>query len=239
MTLAPVHEMKLLERLVAEKATALRLFWAAELFRLTPNLVKAVLHEAREQPGRCAAFAKQAYWHSNGFAKVKLAEAGTSCIRLHIWPAGPDRVGEVDPHGHRWEFASWVAVGEGMTEERFVPSDRATSNGIDYTRYSYGRTDTEEEFLRPEGGAWLRRVDTLDRTPNHVYGCGLDVIHTVAPIGTGLVATVVLQGPVMAKSAAVYRDPGRTSDAKPRPISPAELGRLFADVDDAIQAGGS
>ena len=74
MTLAPVREMKLLERLVAEKATALRLFWAAELFRLTPDLVKAVLHEAREQPGRCAEFAKQAYWHSNGFAKVKLAE---------------------------------------------------------------------------------------------------------------------------------------------------------------------
>jgi hypothetical protein len=221
---------------VSSDPTGSHLFRAAERLRRKPDLVRRKLRAIREQPEIHAELASQAYWHSNGFAKIKMAEAHSFCVRLHIWPAGPDRRGEVDPHGHRWEFASWVAAGEGMSERRFEPATDPNLPGVPYTRCSYGR-ENGAPFLRPAETVWLREVGEYRRTPSHVYGCDREVIHTVAPIGTGLVATVVLQGPVHPAPANVYRFSGQSFDAPQRPISPSELDQLFADVENALPAG--
>jgi hypothetical protein len=198
--------------------------------------VRRKLRAIREQSEMRAELASQAYWHSNGFAKVKMAETRSFCVRLHIWPAGPNRLGEVDPHSHRWEFASWVAAGEGMRERRFKPATEPNYSGAPYMRCSYGR-ENGAAFLRPVETVWLREADEYKRTPDHVYGCATNVIHTVAPIGTALVATVVLQGPVKAASADVYRFSRPSFDAPQRPISSSELDQLFADVENSLPAG--
>jgi hypothetical protein len=48
------------------------------------------------------------------------------------------------------------------------------------------------------------------------------------------VATVVLQGPQLKKSAVVYRRPPRIDVALQKPISATELDRLFAQVEAGI-----
>jgi hypothetical protein len=223
-----------LTRAVPSQPTTSHLFRAAERLRCMPELVQNRLRTLRDQPERCTELARNAYWHHNGFAKIKMAETRNFCVRLHIWPAGPGRLGEVDPHTHRWEFASWVAVGEGIIEERFAVASGFDSGGTPYRRHDYGRQN-DEELLSPREMVLLRKKLELKRTPGHVYGCARSVIHTVAPMGTGLVATVALQGPIVAEFADVYRLPGPVTEDLRSPISGEELADLFACVGDAIE----
>lgn len=214
-----------------------RLSKAVSRLRQKPDLVRSRLAWIRSHPERVEEIAAKSYLHSNGFAKVRLFEGHGVCFRLHIWPAGEKRIGDVDPHGHRWEFASWVAVGPGMSETHFLRSDRADPDASLFESYDYGR-EAGAGCLRSRGPAWLRTCEPVIRPTGSVYSCGRDVLHTVAPVGDDLVATVVLQGPVVADSARVYRRPGQNSDAVERPITPDELDALFGAVDAAVGARG-
>jgi hypothetical protein len=217
-------------------ASALTHFQNAESLAYRADIVRTMLCEIRRVPKWSAALGANAYWHSNGFAKIKIIETPGFCIRLHIWPPGEHRLGEVDPHDHRWEFASWVAIGAGIQERRFEVVADDDPRGMTYTRYSYGREDGVS-YLRPEGGpSRLRETSVLHRERGHVYSCPPDVLHTVAPVGDGLVATVVLQGPLLEKSTVVYRCPERNGAALQDSISEQELDRLFAEVEDRIAA---
>jgi hypothetical protein len=210
-------------------------FQNAERLAYRADIVRKRLREIRQVPNWSAALGRNAYWHSNGFVKIKIVETPGFCIRLHIWPPGEHRLGEVDPHNHRWEFASWVAIGEGIQERRFDVVADDDSRGMSYTRYAYGREDGVS-YLRPEGRSRLRETLRLRREPGHVYSCPPDVLHTVAPIGNGLVATVVLQGPLLKKPAVVYRCPERSGAALQGSISVEELDQLFAEVEGRIAA---
>lgn len=245
MTSAPLrHALRTITTLITLTVppthTGWHLFKATEQMRFTPEVIGRTLQTVREQPERWAELAGQAYRHSNGFVKIKVAETHGLSVRLHIWPAGENRMGDVDPHSHRWEFASWIAVGEGIYEQRFKADPRADEVGDPYVRFIYGRR-SGASFLEPTEIVSLRPDVNLIRTPGHVYGCSLDVIHTVAPIGNGLVATVVVQGPVKANSAQVYRRPGQSGEDRRSPIPAAELDQLLAEVEDDIRAraGGS
>jgi hypothetical protein len=210
-------------------------FQNVESLAYRADIVQMMLREIRQVPNWSVALGRNAYWHSNGFAKIKIIETPGFCIRLHIWPPGEHRLGEVDPHDHRWEFASWVAIGAGIQERRFEVVADDDARGMTYTRYAYGREDGVS-YLRRTGQSRLRETSVLHRKPGHVYSCPPEALHTVAPIGDGLVATVVLQGPLLDKPTVVYRCPKRNGAALQHSISEQELDQLFAEVEGRIAA---
>jgi hypothetical protein len=208
-------------------------FQNAQALAYRADVLRSRLWEIRQKPDWIAALGRHAYWHSNGFVKIKIVEAAGYCIRLHIWPPGVHRLGETNPHNHRWEFASWVAIGDGIQERRYEVVADDESSGMSYTRCTYGR-ENGVEYLRQEGQSRLRETSVLERMPGHVYSCPPDVLHTVAPVGTGLVATVVLQGPQLKESAVVYCCPARSSADLQESITAKELDQLFTEVEARI-----
>lgn len=225
--------------LVAEIDDALRpatglagLLDAAQRVRDKPKLVRSRLAFLRSHQERLAEVASRAYWHSNGFAKIKLLEGRGFTVRLHVWPAGTGR-GEVNPHGHRWEFASWILTGNGMTEAYYEPAEADDVDATRYIRCDYGLPGGPGP-LRPRGTQLLRVRELMQRPAGTVYTCALENLHTVAPIGDGLVATVVLQGPARIPSAPVFVRADRGPEPAPRPIPPAELSDLLGLVDTSV-----
>jgi hypothetical protein len=61
---------------------------AALWLRSRSDLIRAWLQFMMSHPDQLAAVAESAYWHVNGFAKVKLVERNDFSLRLHVWPAG-------------------------------------------------------------------------------------------------------------------------------------------------------
>jgi hypothetical protein len=206
---------------------------SVERIRAKPDLVSRRIRYLLDQPDRLASLARRSYWHHNGFAKVKFVERGDRCLRLHIWPAGSGRLGELDPHGHRWQFASWVAVGAGVTEHKFVRTTAAHPDAVEYARFDYDPT-TGAVPRRLPAPAWLRETGHRRWDRGEVYECERDVLHTVTPAGDELVATVVLQGPVVARSTSVYRRDAWGTDTRERRIAVDELRNLFGAVEAAI-----
>jgi hypothetical protein len=226
------------ERIVAALgavSTSAGLVQVAEWLRANPDLVRSHLAALRACPKRLHEVAQRSYWHSNGFAKIKLIGAGESWCRLHVWPHNSNPRGDVNPHGHRWEFASWIAAGAGLIEKHFEHAEATDAGASPYERCDYtlvGRL----RVLRSRGKAWLRVKSTRMLPKGAVYLCTRAVLHTVVPIGVGFVTTIVLQGPQISNSADVYRRAGRPEDEPPRPLSVAELQALLTDVDVALDA---
>lgn len=208
---------------------------AEQLLKANPDLVLDRLRYIRGHSGHLEHVAQQSYWHANGFAKVRVIRGRTSCLRLHVWIPGENRVGDVDPHGHRWEFASWIAAGEGVAENYFRVADDVEGTGTEYTHYSYERGPGGVE-LDDRGMARLQHVARRTHKAGEVYDCSLRTLHTVAPLGSGLVATVVLQGPVVTDRTSVFRRDGRPRADLERKMSAQELGRLFEQVEEKIAA---
>ena len=93
-------------------------------------------------------------------------------------------------------------------------------------------TETASAFWN-RGMSLLYRGDSWTDSGSRVRLCA-HVIHTVAPLGDGLVATVVLQGPVKVDAAHVYR----LGSVRRRPASPVEsdgLDQFLDEVEDAIR----
>jgi hypothetical protein len=169
---------------------------------------------------------------------MKLAADPRFCLRLHVWPPGVNRGGDVVPLSHRWDFASWIAVGPGLLETYFARTDSSDPEGKAHVHYDYGRPADHEPRLQSGGGvAWLRPVAALQRTAGTVYDCAQRMIHTVAPLDSDLIATVLLQGPTVSSTTAVYRPFGRHGfrDLE-RPVGTAELAALIGAVCDALAA---
>lgn len=223
-----------MEALAPESAaTALRRA-ATELLRRKPNLIRDRIRFLTSHNDHLQRMAAHSYWHSNGFAKIRFLRGMSFGVRLHIWPAGHHRLGDVDPHGHRWAFASWIAAGEGVEETTFVDVTGRRRGTVydttEYTRYDYGR-DTATGWLRESEPARLRVTGIRWHHGGDVYGCPQTTLHVVAPLGDALVATVVLQGPVTEASAPVYSRRGRPSVTEERPISISALRSLLRDVE--------
>ena len=235
---APCGLTKITMAAAARTTSLSKLSKAVHGLRSKPDLLLTRLAYLRSHPDRLDEIAARSYLHSNGFAKVRLFEGHGLSLRLHIWPRGENRVGEVGPHGHRWEFASWVAVGQGMAETYFTEVGPNTPDAVRYDAYDYGRDVMGTGYLKDAGETWLRAAAPRVRRPGTVYRCPRDVLHTVAPVGDALVATVVLQGPVVAESARVCRLPGQPIDTDERTIRVGELDALFGEVDAAVSARG-
>jgi hypothetical protein len=225
---AVVKDASLTSSLLSASPNMTDLFRHAERLRCVPGLFARDLAGIRAQPERMAELARLAYWHQNGFAKIKVAETGSYSVRLHIWPPGDTPRGDVDPHSHRWEFASLVVAGAGIRERRFALADEPA--GSRYIACEYGRRDGVR-YLEQTGEAWLREVSGYRRPYGHVYSCPRNVLHTVEPIGADLVATIVVQGPVDPSPALVFRSPDRGTAMSQGSISTSELDQLFADAE--------
>lgn len=184
-------------------------------------------------PQRCGGLAAQSYWHRNGFAKIRLGEWAGYTLRLHIWPDGEDRRGDMNPHGHRWNFASWLLTGEGITETYYRETFGDHKDASLYVRSSYGRKNGAD-YLNHYRIAYLRAIAEHKRTTG-VYTCDTDVIHTVDPVGCGFMATVVLQSKIVCRTTHVYlKHDGRDEAEQHRRITAHELSRLLGDLIDAM-----
>jgi hypothetical protein len=238
-----LHQASALDVLIREVIAAPRqdvamgrLVDAAHRVQQRADLVQSHLQFVLTSPDQLAEIARHAYWHVNGFVKIRLAGNSTFCLRLHIWPPGENRRGDTEPHSHRWDFASWIAVGPGLLETHFARTDSGDPAGNAHVHYDYGRpADHEPQLQSGHGVAWLRPVTTLQRTAGIVYDCAHSVVHTVEPLGSDLIATVLLQGPAVTGTTAVYRPYGNYAfrDLE-RPVGTSELAALIGAVDDAL-----
>jgi hypothetical protein len=191
-----------------------------------PTLVawlRSVVADA-EQLARVAA---ASYWHANGFAKLVLHAAPGFRIRLHVWPAGEGRRGEPDPHSHRWDFASTVLTGDGLAiveSVELLESDSDTD--VACTRYAY-----DGFSLVPDMKVFLRCDRQFDVLTDDRYTTVTTTIHTVAPKGNGLVATLLVQGPHVNPATAVYgTDLDDPVDRPGRMIAADDVRALVTDV---------
>ena len=211
---------------------------AAHWLRRRADLVRSHLQFLLADTHHLTEAAKCSYWHVNGFVKMKMASDDRFCLRLHIWPAGTDRRGDIEPHSHRWDFASWVAVGPGLLETYFTKTESSDPAGSAHVHYDYGREAEHEPRLQSGPGlAWLRPVPVYERPAGTVYDCTHQVIHTVAPRGSDLIATVLLQGPTVTDTTPVYRPYGHQEfRVLQRSISRDELAALIGAVEEAFTA---
>jgi hypothetical protein len=180
---------------------------------------------------RCSWVTRRSYWHVNGFAKLVLHVGALGRIRLHVWPAGRDRLGEPDPHSHRWAFASTVLAGDGLDVVEFAEADTGAGP---FTRYVYDGRD-----VTPDGRVHLRAerqytVGTRDR-----YLTDTTVVHTVGPSGVDLVATLLVQGPHLSATTTVYGEERRMpGDVLGHPMDDASTTGLLHAVLGALDREG-
>ena len=172
--------------------------------------------------------AGRSYWHPNGFAKIVLEAGPNHKVRLHVWPAGEHRLGESNPHGHRWDFASTVLCGAGLTDTHYVESGM----GSRYIRHAY-----MSGTLSPVGDVLLEEGESHDVHTRDIYTIDTKIVHTVRPLGTALVATLVVQGKPRLESAPVYCLPGTPVDEPVKPISADEVRDLVHQVLNASDFG--
>jgi hypothetical protein len=174
---------------------------------------------------RAVDVARKSYWHFNGFAKLALQAGDNHKVRLHVWPAGRNRLGESNPHGHRWNFASTILCGDGLRDVHYVEAE----TGDKYERYHYAGGNV------PGAMTYVRTVLLAQRSSQTRHAgdrCMLDtsVVHTVQPLGAALIATLVIQGASRVESTPVYGIPGVNIDEPGRPISAGEVRQLIGDV---------
>jgi hypothetical protein len=186
----------------------------------------------RRDVAAIAGIADRSYWHPNGFAKLILHPGPELRIRLHVWPAVDAaatgvRLGESNPHSHRWEFASTVLAGGGLDMIEYAETG---TEGLPYNRFRYGADPADRAALVSDGLVRLRVVGRPTARPGQVYSCDTAVVHTVTPVGTGLTATLVFQGPQRTSSTVVYRELELGDDQPNRPLSPAEAVHLIGAV---------
>jgi hypothetical protein len=173
-----------------------------------------------------AQVAARSYGHPNGFAKIVLHIGGGYGIRLHIWHRRGGRwLSDTKPHGHRWEFASWIVTGT-LRERTYAE----TARGRIYRRYEYRRDRNGVGQLTAAGASRLRVLGHSDRTAGVVYQCSRTVVHTVSPMGRDLVASLVLQGPRSFRPTPVYQQLGLCADDEEQRLCPGQLLELMADV---------
>jgi hypothetical protein len=191
------------------------------------------LAELRYDDDALRTIAERSYWHPNGFAKLVLHTDTDHRLRLHVWPAGEGRVGESNPHSHRWPFASTVLVGRGLHMVEYA--EATTGRGFD--RYRYGADPADRSALVADGSARLTKLRSRHNHVGGVYSCDIDVVHTVAPIGAGVTATFVVQGPRRTEDTVVYRPPGLGDDQPNGVLTEQDLLALIDDVLVGYQGG--
>jgi hypothetical protein len=137
------------------------------------------------------------------------------------------RLGESNPHSHRWDFASTLIAGDGLRIDEYAEYD---GDATPYLRYRYGSRRDDSTGLTYSGEAKLVRIRSLVVGLGEAYPCDTRVIHTVAPLGSGLAVTAVIQGPARSASTAVYRRPDQSSDQRNGEFTADDLRQITGEV---------
>jgi hypothetical protein len=228
--LSPPNGPKQLAKAAVSAPEVADLIRVAEDLRSNPAPLLDTVAEIAVDERRRQEVVRRSYWHPNGFAKVKLLEYPEYSLRLHVWPAGKDRRGDMNPHSHRWSFASWLILGHGVMETYFAETNAADPDGTGYERYRYRRQRWVPD-LRQRKDVHLRAIEQVEQPPGSIYSCTTDVIHTVDPIGNDLLVTAVVQGSPEVKTASVYVRPGAVDEQRHLPITAEDLEFLLRNLD--------
>lgn len=192
--------------------------------------LRCLLEQLRESAELVDAVCRRSYWHPNGFAKLVLHDSDSPefRLRLHVWPASSGlRLGESNPHSHRWDFASTLVVGDGLHIDEYAECD---GRAMPYVRYRYGSSRDGSSALSPHGEAHLDRMRSFVVGLGAAYPCDTRVVHTVAPVGSRLAATAVVQGAPRSATAVVYRHPGQSADQRNGELTADDLERITGEV---------
>lgn len=201
-----------------------------EDLRRDPQILRSFLQALLSDDEALGAVAKRSSVHANGFAKIVLHPGLKWSVRLHVWHHHNGRwVPDSMPHGHRWEFASWIVVGA-LLETTFVES----ADGVPYDRFAYGRRTDDEAYLYWIGPARLQTVAALVHGTDTIYTRSRSMIHTATPTGDGVVATLVLQGPRQLERTPVYIRCHGKPDPDEWPVSIDRVRVLVAEVSRAL-----
>ena len=199
---------------------------AAAKVKGAPDQFRDALMSLQDGGSALVDVAERSSWHPNGFAKVVLQVGAGWSVRLHVWrPIGRSRVVDAKPHGHRWEFASWIIAGV-LRETTF---QKATS-GERFDVCDYCRHEDGSAYLSPRGTATLKPEARFDHSAGTVYRRSGSVLHTAEPVGDGLVATLVFQGRCSRASAPVYLRSGTPPIHREIPLSVGNVRTLLQDV---------
>ncbi|MFF1612621.1 hypothetical protein ACFVYA_33010 [Amycolatopsis sp. NPDC058278] len=216
-----------------------RLVAAAEAVSRDPQGFVCWLASLTRDAEAVRAVVARSYWHPNGFAKLVLHTSAVSefKIRMHVWPESAASVrGEMNPHSHRWDFASTLLTGQGMV----MPEYREVADEGDlFTRYRYGIDEVNPATLVFDGAVRLVQVKPRHLSRGSVYSCDTHVIHTAEPLGRDLTATVVVQGPHRVPTTAVFCAPGQSEDQPNRALSVADFRLLVKAVISGVGGCGS
>ncbi len=212
---------------------------AATTIRDQPHLLRTFLTSLRHHhltaPRHCCqsvldGVAARSSIHPNGFAKIVLHTEDKWGIRLHVWrPRTRWHLAENKPHGHRWEFASWIITGV-LRETTF---DRVT-DGEPFELLAYGRRADGSSYLVLNGTDMLAPRQPIDRPAGTVYVRSSSVLHTTESLGGGLVASLVFQGRRSRRTTPVYRQPGAPPLQREQPLSVDEVSDLLAELVEVV-----
>lgn len=203
---------------------------AAQRARNDPPGLRRSLSALRDSGERLKKTAVRSTFHANDFVKIPLQDDSDCGVRLHVWsPRHRADRKNPDPHGHRWDFASWVVTGA-LDETRYEKAQA----GEPFERHDYGRRPDGSYYLRPAEPVRLAPVHRAERRTGEVYGCHRSVLHTAVPVDVGLAASLVLRGPRSREATRVYLPPGASVPDEEQPLSVDELRLLLDDVIKAI-----
>jgi len=174
----------------------------AEELRDHPTLLRSALHVLLNDEAALAAVAARSAPHVNGFVKVVLSRGDGWSLRLHVWsPSVKSAYDDLNPHGHRWSFASWIITGT-LREITFVEDRR----GQTFRRCDYGHDPQAPWTMHSRGATTLMAGEPVDREAGTVYERTGAEVHTAVP-RSDLVATLVLQGPRRTATTEVFLGP--------------------------------
>jgi hypothetical protein len=159
--------------------------------------------------------------HPNGFSKIRLAtHHGKWVLRLHVWHR-PDSQAQI--HSHRWNFASRILSGSLTTRTYRISSDSGPRK-----RWLCHRQPPRGYVFRAAGDCEVELI--AERVcPRHVsYLQPFEHLHTLAT-DVGLpVATVVLQGPDIARDSTVITEPGQQRMPAELPVAPLRSSQILS-----------
>jgi hypothetical protein len=165
--------------------------------------------------------------HPNGFVKVVVDSTEAWILRLHIWPVPRnDTQLPGKPHGHRWDFASWILAGA-LREVTYA----SARDGEEFELHSYDG----HAALGAGTSSMLNRLTRRDLGKGEIYVRTRDVLHATAPPAeSGLTASLVVRGPQRPASAPVYLGPGAPPEQAEEPVPAPELRRVLDELRAAV-----
>jgi hypothetical protein len=124
---------RLLEPLLKARADLANMRRTTEALRDRAALLRSALNVVRSDADVLEVVANRSSIHHNGFGKVVLSRGAGWSLRLHVWTSWIRSDGDdVNPHGHRWAFTSWIITGT-LRETRFDIAHQ----GRQFHRYAY------------------------------------------------------------------------------------------------------